>query len=204
MSVRIQTSRVGAWWQSIWCSLDLGNIQQWSIGVQQAITNDLRLDISFIQNSGYHLQSGYLAGNQPNLSNYTASANAGTLWDWVDTSGFSGFQWAALAPFPSVAATYGPLLWVGSPLGDSDYRSLQFNLTKQYSHGVSLQGSYNYWSSHGDTDTSFQELWWAGPLQDIYKLQQERHTISPYDMTHIIKGFVVYDLPFGKEKADSC
>ena len=182
-------------------SLDLGNIQQWSIGVQQAITNSLRLDISFIQNHGYHLQSGYLAGNQPQLSAYTASANAGTLWDWVDVPGFSGFQWAALSPFPNVANTYGPLLWVGSPLGNSDYRSLQFNLTKQYSHGLSLQASYNYSSSHGDTDTSFQELWWAGPLQDLYNLQQERHTISPFDMAHTFKGFVVYDLPFGKGKS---
>lgn len=182
-------------------SLELGNIQQWSIGVQQAITNDLRFDISFIQNRGYHLQSGYLAGNQPQLSEYTASANAGTLWDWVDIPGFSGFQWAALTPYPNVASTYGPLLWVGSPLGNSDYRSLQFNVTKQNLHGLSVQASYNYAGSHGDTDTSFQELWWAGPLQDIYNLQQERHTISPFDATHTFKGFVLYDLPFGKGKS---
>jgi hypothetical protein len=182
-------------------SLELGNTQQWLVGIQQALTRNLRLDVSFIQNHSYHLQSGYLAGNQPVLSEYTAAANAGTLWDWVTTPGFSGFQWAALAPFPNVAATYGPLLWVGSPLGNADYRSLQFSLTQQYSHGLSLQASYNYSASHGDTDTSFQELWWAGPLQDIYNLQQEHQTTSPFDMTHVVKGFVSYDLPFGRGKS---
>ncbi len=182
-------------------SLELGNTQQWSVSVQQEIIRDLRLDVAFIQNHSYHLQSGYVAGNQPVLSDYTAAATAGTLWDWVDIPGFSGYQWAALTPFPNVASTYGPLLWVGSPLGNADYRSLQLSVTKLYSHGLSLQASYNYSTSHGDTDTSFQELWWAGPLQDVYNLQQERQTISPFDMAHVAKGFINYELPFGSGKS---
>jgi hypothetical protein len=123
------------------------------------------------------------------------------LWDWVTTPGFSGYQWQALAPFPNVAATYGNLFWVNSPLGNADYRSLQFSLTKRTSHGLSLQASYNYSVSHGDTDTSFQEVWWAGPLQDLYNLKQERKTIASFDMTHVVKGYVNYDLPLGRGRA---
>jgi hypothetical protein len=185
-------------------SLLLGNVQQWTVGVQQELTNDLRLDVNFIQNHGYHLQSGYLDGNQATLSDYTALVNSGNQWAWVTKPGYdnwSGFGWAAVQPFPTVAGTWGPLFTVGSPLGNSDYKSLQFSVTKRTSHGLSLQASYNLSQSHGDTDTAFQELWWAGPIQDIYNLEKERNTISPFDQTHIVKGYILYELPFGKGRA---
>jgi hypothetical protein len=142
-----------------------------------------------------------LAANQPKLADYSALADAGGLWNWVTAPGFAGNGWAAVAPFPTVAATWGPLFYVGSPLGNSDYQSLQFTVKKRASHGLSLQASYNLSESHGDTDNAFQELWATGPLQDVYNLQQERHTISPFDQKHIVKGYVVYDLPFGHGKS---
>jgi hypothetical protein len=182
-------------------SLELGNSQQWSAGVEHELTRDLRLDVSFIQSHSYHLESGYLSGNQPKLSDYTNMVNSGIMWNWYTSPGFGGFGWATVAPFPTVAATWGPLFGVGSPLGNADYKSLQFNVTKRSSHGLSLQASYNYSVTHGNTDNGFQELWWAGPLQDIYNLQQERQTIAPSDMAHIVKGYINYDLPFGKGRA---
>ena len=182
-------------------SLELGNTQQWSVSVQHELTRDLRLDVSFIQSHSYHLESGFLTGNQPKLSDYTNMVNSGIMWNWYTSPGFAGFGWATVAPFPTVAATWGPLFGVGSPLGNADYKSLQFSVSKRSSHGLSLQASYNYSTAHGNTDDGFQELWWAGPLQDIYNLQQERQTIAPFDMTHIVKGYINYDLPFGKGRA---
>jgi hypothetical protein len=182
-------------------SLDLGNIQEWTVGVQHELTNNLRLDANFIQNHGYHLQSGYLGANQAKLADYTAMVNAGQMWAWVTKPGYnnwSGFGWAAVQPFPTVAMTWGPLFTVGTPLGNSDYQSMQIALTKRTSRGLSMQASYNLSSAHGDTDTAFQELWWAGPIQDIYNLGKERHTIASFDQTHIVKGYIVYELPFGK------
>ena len=107
----------------------------------------------------------------------------------------------AVQPFPTVASTWGPLFTVGTPLGNSDYQSLQIGITKRTSHGLSLQASYNLSSAHGDTDTAFQELWWAGPLQDVYNLEHERHAIASFDQTHIVKGYIVYELPFGRSKS---
>jgi hypothetical protein len=43
----------------------------------------------------------------------------------------------------------------------------------------------------------FQELWWAGPLQDVTKLDEEAKTIAFYDQTHVFKGYAAWDLPFG-------
>jgi hypothetical protein len=182
-------------------SLELGNVQEWTIGVQREIGADLALELNFIQNHGYHLQSGYVAANQPRLSDYTALVQAGQQWSWVSKPGFSGFGWASVAPFPNVAMTFGPLFYVGSPYGNSDYRGLQFTVKKRSRHGFSALASYTWSSSHGDTDSSFEDLYWTGPLQDVYNLEQERHTISPYDQTHVVKGFVLYDLPFGRGRA---
>jgi hypothetical protein len=61
--------------------------------------------------------------------------------------------------------------------------------------------SYILSSTHGDTDTSFEDTYSPGPLQDVYNLQQERHTVADFDETHIVKGFVLYDLPVGNGKA---
>lgn len=181
-------------------SLELGNSQQWSVGIERELPKSIRLDVNLFQSHSYHLESGYLAGNQPNLSQYSQVTQAGQAWDWVSTAGFSGYKWASLAPFPNLAASYSPLFYVNSPLGNSDYSALIVDVEKRTSSGLSFEVSYNYSSSHSDTDTSFEELWWLGPLQDVYNLPQERHTVSPFDMTHVVKGYVNYDLPFGRGK----
>jgi hypothetical protein len=181
--------------------LELGNVQEWTAGVQHEISRDLIADITFIQNHGYHLESGYVAANQPSLAAYTALVNAGLQYSVVTEPGFTGLGWASVAPFPNVAMTYGPLYYVGSPLGNSDYQSLQVTVKKRSRFGFSMLASYNLSSSHGDVDNSFEDLYYTGPLQDVYDLQHERHTISDFDQTHVVKGYVLYQLPFGRGRA---
>jgi hypothetical protein len=181
--------------------LELGNVQAWSAGVQREIGRGVVVEGNFIQNHGYHLESGYVNANQPQLSAYTALVQSGQQYAIVTKPGFTGLGWASVAPFPNVAMTYGPLYFVGSPRGNTDYQSLQLTVRKRTTHGLSLLASYNLSSSHGDVDTGFEDLYYAGPLQDIYNLQQERHTISDFDQTHIVKGYVLYELPFGRGKA---
>lgn len=191
-----------------------GNTQQWTVSVQREITKTLRADVSFIESHSYHLQSGFLAGNQPDPAAFKAltargtrnvtvgsiqeAANAGVPYPYP---GFKGPAWMALTPFPQVALTTGPLFYVGNPDGNADYKALQFNVTKRSSHGLSLQGSYVLSSAHGNTDTAFEELWGTGTIQNLYDLRSERHTIAPFDTTHVVKGYVIYDLPIGRGKA---
>jgi len=178
--------------------LELGNVQTWSAGVQREISHNLVVEANVIQNHGYHLESGYVRANQPDLSAYTALVQSGQQWSWITEPGFSGFGWASVAPFPNVAMTYGPLFFVGSPLGNTDYQSLQLTVKKRTTYGLSMLASYNVSSSHGDVDDAFEDLYYAGPLQDIYNLGQERHTISDFDQKHVVKGYVLYDLPLGQ------
>lgn len=180
--------------------LELGNVQAWNAGVQREIGRSVVVEGNVIQNHGYHLESGYVDANQPVLSTYTALVQAGKQYATVSVPGFTGPGWASVAPFPNVAATYGPLYFVGSPRGNTDYQSLQLSVRKRTTHGLSMLAGYNLSSSHGDVDTAFEDLYYAGPLQDVYNLQQERHTISDFDQTHIVKGYVLYELPFGHGK----
>jgi hypothetical protein len=181
--------------------LELGNVQEWTVGVQHEISRDLAVEVNFIQNHGNHLESGYDAANQPQLSAYTAIVQSGQQWSLITKPGFTGYGWASVAPFPNVAMTFGPLYFVGAPLGNSDYQSLQLSVKKRSSHGLSLMASYNLSSCHGDVDSAFEDLYWTGPLQDVDNLESERHTICSFDQTQIAKGYVLYDLPFGRGKA---
>jgi len=185
-------------------ALTPGNTQQWNIGVQRELSRDFKLDASWIQSHSYHLQSGTLLTNQPTVANMQAYVENGTFpasyngyWGY----GGTGPGWQGITPYPQVAVAYGPLFSVGSPLGNSDYKSFQLSATKRASHGLSLQGSYNWSRAHGDVDSSFNELWWAGDLQNVYDLKDEAKDISDFDATHIVKGYVIYDLPFGHGKA---
>jgi hypothetical protein len=181
--------------------LELGNVQSWTAGIQREINHDLAVEINFIQNHGYHLESGYDTANQPNLSTYTALVQSGQQFSQVTKPGFTGFGWASVAPFPNVAATFGPLYFVGAPLGNSDYQSLQVTVKKRTSHGLSVMASYNLSSCHADVDNAFEDVFYAGPLQDVYALDRERHTMCSFDQTHIGKGYVLYELPFGRGRA---
>lgn len=185
-------------------ALTPGNTQQWNVGVQREVSHDTVVDVSWIQSHSYHLQSGTLLTNQPTVANMQAYVSNGTFpasyngyWGY----GGTGPGWQGITPYPQVAVAYGPLFSIGSPLGNSDYKSMQVSVTKRAAHGLSLMGSYNWSRAHGDVDSSFNELWWAGNLQNVYALKDEAKNISDFDMTHIVKGYIIYELPFGRGKA---
>ncbi len=192
-------------------SLTPGNTQQYNIDVQRELDSATRVDVNWIQSHSYHLQSGTLLTNQPTVANmqryiqngglnniqasFPASYLANPYW------GYGGPGWQGITPYPQVAVSYGPLFSVGAPLGNSDYKSLQFSVVRRAANGLSLQGSYAWSRAHGDVDSNFQELWGTGSLQNIYDLQNERKNIASFDMTHIVKGYIIYNLPFGQGQA---
>ena len=132
-----------------------------------------------------------------------------SLWDGASAAaagvpypyaGFSGFAGMALQPFPHVAAqTWGPVFYVGSPLGESGYNSWQLSLTRRMSHGLAAQASYNLSKATGNVETGFDETWDAsGNIQDIYDRKRDAKTVLPYDQTHVLKGQITYELPCGR------
>jgi hypothetical protein len=169
--------------------------------VQRELTKDMKLDLTWLQSHSYHLQSGTLETNQPtveNMQNWVLHGQFPADYNHYWDNGGPG--WQGITPYPQVAVAYGPLFSIGAPLGNSDYKSFQASVTKRAAHGLSIQASYVWSRAHGDVDSSMGELWWAGSLQNVYDLKNEAKDIADFDVTHIVKGYIIYDLPFGRGK----
>lgn len=191
--------------------LKAGRIQQWNIGTEFELTNNLKLSINYLGNKGRRLQSGDLQRNQPDpkaLANLIAS---GKEWSWVSDeasakaanvpypyTGFANSAFFALFPNVKAAETWGPIFFVNSPLGSNSYKALQVSVSKRLSKGLAADVSYTLSKATGNVESGFQERWWVGPLQDVTKLEEESKIVQAYDQTHVFKGYVSWELPFGK------
>ena len=178
--------------------------------MEYELARDFVVGVNYLGNKGTGLQSGDFQRNQPDPATMQQLLLSGNEWTWVSDvasaaaagvpypyPGFAGAAWMTITPYPQVAAGYGPLFFVGSPLGQSDYKALQLTANKRTSSGVATSISYTLSRQRGDMDSGFQERWWPGPLQDVTKLNQEADVIGNNDRTHILKGFVTWSLPFG-------
>jgi hypothetical protein len=192
-------------------ALKLGYTHQYNASLQYAFTTDTMVEATFMGTQGRRLTNGSLRRNQPTRAAYEAPGVNPHAWVWDADSaaaagvpypyeGFSGNAGFALMPYPHVmATTWGPVYYVGSPLGESAYRSMQLTLTRRMAGGVAAQMSYNLSRAVGNSETNFDETWSAtAGIQDMYNLKEDARTILPYDRTHIFKGQVTYSLPFGR------
>jgi len=202
-------------------ALRAGTSSAFNFGVQYELTRDMRLEVSYIGNRGNHLADTALAWNEAPAStffnlankygsnpynNYVCSpADAATYGIKYPYAGFCGPVLAAAAPYPQVAAWastiwyYYNLLYVGLPLGQSFYDSMVVDVVKRTGGGLTMDLSYTLSRQEGDSFSAQQEYnGYYTPVQDFSNLSQAAHTLTGYDQTHIVKGFVSYELPFGK------
>ena len=120
-------------------------------------------------------------------------------------NGFTGPALTALAPSPQLAvwstATYFfyDLQYVGLPIGQTSYNSMVVDVVKRPSRNLSLDVNYTYSRTRGDTYSAQQEVngFYTG-VQDFQNLPATANSLTNFDLTHIIKGYAIYQLPFGK------
>jgi hypothetical protein len=84
------------------------------------------------------------------------------------------------------------------PLGTQSYHALQLTANKRLSKGIAASAAYTYSRSRSNIDSGFQESWGVGLLQDVTRLDAEAEVIDANDLTHVLKGFVSWELPFGE------
>ncbi|MFB3827708.1 MAG: carboxypeptidase regulatory-like domain-containing protein [Bryobacteraceae bacterium] len=192
-------------------SLFQGYTHQYNVSFEYEFTGNLVGEVTYMGNRGRRLHHGGLFRNQPLKADYENQSVNPTAWisDAASAAaagvklpytGFSGYAGMALQPYPHVAAvTWGPIYTVGTNLGSSSYDSFQLQLTKRLSNGLAGQASYTFSKAKGNLDTAFDETWDAtGGVQDMRDLAREADTVLSFDQTHILKGFVQYQLPFGR------
>ena len=202
-------------------ALKAGTSKAFNIGVQYELTPNMRVEVSYVGNRGNNLADTALAWNEAPASQFFDLVNrfgANAYNDYIYSAadaaaygvkypypGFWGPVLAAIAPYPQVAAWsstywyYYNLLYVGLPLGQSSYDSMVVNLVKRGGRGLTMDLSYTLSRQKGDSFSAQQEYnGYYTPVQDFSNLKQAADTLTGYDQTHIVKGFVSYELPFGK------
>jgi hypothetical protein len=150
-------------------------ILQWNLGIQRAITTNLAVDLSYIASHGFNLS-------------YPTDLNA------IPLNNLSSND-VQYRPYPNYQSITG-----SSNNGISNYNSLQAQVTKRLTSGLSF--NFNYvWSHMLDSQDSSGYGNGAGPQgYQIANNAAGNYSNSNFDIRQAFKGYTVYELPFGKGK----
>ena len=109
---------------------------------------------------------------------------------------------------PGDAGVHRPFPWAGSQImitdrGTANYNALQAKIEKRMSNGFALGAGYT-WSKSLDNGASGMYNTENGPagasqVQNYYDLSQN-YGLSANSIGHIVYGWALYELPFGKNK----
>jgi hypothetical protein len=206
-------------------ALRVGYSDAFNFGAQYELTPNMRVEASYVGNRGHRLTDTALAYNEaptstflhfaqdpiigPKLngfSNYVCSpADAASYGIKYPYTGFCGPLLSAIAPFPQLAQAesnfwfFPNLLYVGLPLGQSYYDSLIVDVVKRTGRGLTMDMSYTLSRQEGDTFSAQQEgNGFYTPIQDFSHMGVAAHALTNFDQTHVVKGFVSYELPLGR------
>ena len=151
-------------------------IIQWNLAIQRMIGNNLVAELGYVASHGYNLTFPH------DLNQITSNLSSNDV--------ALGYR-----PYPTYQSIKG-----NSYNAISNYNSLQASLTKRLSHGVSF--NFNYVWSHflDDQDSSG---WGSRQGPQDYTIGSDpstNYSNSNFDVRHAIKGYVIYQLPFGRGK----
>ena len=149
-------------------------VYEWSLGVQRQLTQDMLAELTYVGESGSHLNQSQNI-NQPAPGPGTPA------------------QVNARRPYPN----YGTISYVEFD-GNSHFESLQAKLQKRYGYGLSFLASYTFSKSIDDVGASGGCSCGAGPTNQ-YDFRTARG-LSAFDVRHRVVLSPVYELPFGKGK----
>jgi hypothetical protein len=205
-------------------ALRLGYSEAFNVGVQQQLTPNMRFELSYVGNRGHRLTDTALAWNEGKTADFQRLVkqfpSLNGFSDWVCDAGtaasygvpypYPGFcapALAALAPMPQMAAAevtywyYPNLQYVGLPLGQSYYDSMVLDVVKRAGRGLTMDMSYVWSRQEGNSFSAQQEYngFYTG-VQDFSNMRQAAHALTGYDLAHVVKGFVSYELPVGRGK----
>lgn len=146
---------------------------QWNVAIQRQVSSSIAAEVAYVANHGSGL---FFSTDLNQVPSSKLSVND-----------------SANRPYPQFQSISG-----STNNGVSNYDSLQASITKRMTHGVSL--SFNYvWSHFLDDQDSAGRGGNGGPAP--YQIADDpgaSYSNSNYDVRHALKGYAVYQLPFGK------
>ena len=155
---------------------------QWSFSVQRQFGGGIMAQAAYVANHGTHLSFPGDTNQVPAnllLQSVANPSNAQNLRPFPQFSSFGGNTYNAI----------------------SNYDSLQLTLTKRLSHGFQFSVNYTWSKMLDEQDSSGWGSRDGGQTyQDAYN-PKVNYALSNFNIPHMFKGDLVYDLPFGKGRA---
>lgn len=197
----------------------LPNSASWNLAVARALPKDFALDVTYTGTKGTHLASNRINYMQvdPKYASLGTTLNRSITDPAVVALGFA-------SPFPSFVSLLGPNATLRQSLrlfpqytslggrdwseydGNSTYNALIVQLTKRFSHGLSILTSYTWSKKLTDADSELPSTSdpgagvGNGTSQNNLNRRLEK-SYSTMDIPHQYKLAFSYDLPFGKGRS---
>ena len=200
-------------------ALTMGIVQNWNVGGEYLLSKDTVLSLNYLGNHGSHLHDGTIwPYNYSTQSTYLALYNSGQALDMVTDPasaaaagvsypfpGFSGPAYQAITPYPQISsqAPQSGLFLVNADISVSNYEAMVAEVKTKNAHGLTMDVNYTLSRSTGSASPNgaFADAQSGTILtQDPYLLAKLTNQLTPWDYTHQVKGYVLYDLPFGLGK----
>ena len=197
-------------------ALTMGMVQNWNVGGEYLLSKDTVLSLNYLGNHGSHLHDGSIwPYNYPTQSTYLNLYNSGHAQDSVTDpasaaaagvsypfAGFSGMAYQAITPYPQISsqAPQSGLFLVNADISVSNYEAMVAEVRTKNVHGLTMDVNYTLSRSTGSASPNgaFADSQSGSILtQDPYLLPKLTNQLTPWDFTHQVKGYVLYDLPFG-------
>lgn len=194
-------------------TLTMGRTQNWNFNVQYQFARSWVLNATYIGNRGSKLHEGALnPHNWAPWSVYSQLYQTGHVQQYITNAaqaaalnitypypGWKGTAFQAIAPYPQVARTYGPIYFVNDPLGQSAYKAFILEITKRTAKGLSMNLSYTLSKATGNTTNAYVDTYSASNgYQDPYNYKNYAKYPEAGYVPEVVKGFVTYQLPFGR------
>jgi hypothetical protein len=156
----------------------VAKIYQWNLAAQHMIGSNMVVEVAYVASHGFDLSFNHDL-NQIPIGRLSSNDVA------------LGYR-----PYPQYTSIVG-----NSYNAISNYNSLQASITKRMTHGVSF--NFNYVWSHflDDQDSSG---WGSREGPQPYTIGSDpgaNYSNSNFDVRNAFKGYVVYQLPFGRGQA---
>jgi hypothetical protein len=165
--------------------------QQWNGTMQQQFSNTTTLQVGYVGQHGTHLMVPMPYLQRVSLPNSDCATPPCTAPS-TSLAGNPAFQ----SDISQISGT--------ASVGSMNYHALQSVFQKRYSSGLQYQVAYTL--SRCRTDNSGYYGSWgaqASPANPYYQnLYDPRADWAPcyYDSKHVVSGFAVYEIPFGRGK----
>jgi hypothetical protein len=196
-------------------TLTMGMTQNWNAGIQYGLSKSAVFSLNYLENAGRLLHDSSLEPyNYPTVSSYIPLLMSGHVNDMITNptqaaaagmpypyAGFSGYAYQAMSPFPQLASAGQQLNFDGPPLGVSGYRALVAEIETRQMAGLTTDFSYTFSRAEGNASdgSAFQDGPGTAYTQNPYDAAGRAHDPLDYNMTHQLKGYLDYDLPFGSK-----